>query len=112
MDGKVTIYYDGTCTMCSGFVDKIQKGSQESRFESVDASEGHLGAGISKEEAMHEVHVVDEKGRIHSGADGILAVLAQYPGWRWAAKLGHLPGIHFFVRLGYRIVAANRHRFN
>ncbi len=96
--------------MCSGFVDKIQKSTRASDFASVDASHGHAEAGISREDAMHEVHVA-QGGKMYRGAEGILKVLEQYPRWRWLAMIGGLPIIKSLVSLGYRIVAVNRHRF-
>jgi len=111
MDGKIKIYYDGTCSMCSGVVNKIEKSSAGHKFESLDASDGNSEAGITQEDAMHEVYVLDEDGTMHKGADGIIKVLEQYPRWCLLARLGRLPVIKQLVNFGYRAVAANRHRF-
>ena len=106
----MTIYFDGTCAVCKGFVQRIQLSSKGDTFASVDASKGDLQTGITSEEAMYEVHMVDEAGVMHKGADAILKIVEQYPRWRVLAKVGRWPVIKQCVSLVYRIVAANGYR--
>lgn len=111
MDKKIEIYYDGSCRICTAGVEKVMHSSHGRSFEHKDVSSGALPEGISKEATMKEMHVIDGSGTLYKGAAGALRILEEYPRWRWLARVGRLPLIYPFVSLGYKIVAANRHRF-
>jgi predicted DCC family thiol-disulfide oxidoreductase YuxK len=108
---KIIVYYDGTCRLCSGIVEKLEQSSQSEKFESVDAAHDELPTSISKKAAMRDVHVVDERGRVYAGADAVLHIIDEYPRWRWVSSIVKLPGMRQLAALGYRVVADNRHRF-
>lgn len=62
--------------------------------------------------ALHNMHAIDEAGRIYAGGDAILRILEEYPRWRWLARVGRVWGIRHLVYVAYRIVATHRRRFN
>ncbi|RIL05009.1 MAG: MBL fold metallo-hydrolase [Proteobacteria bacterium] len=68
-----------------------------------------LPAQITKTQAEKEIHFIDEAGKIHRNIDAILEIWGRSRGTSWLIKLGKLPGIKHLLRLGYRLVAANRH---
>jgi predicted DCC family thiol-disulfide oxidoreductase YuxK len=107
---KVKIYYDGVCNLCSGLADTIDQSEHGANFSLNDISKDPLPQGVSKEEAMHDVHVVDESGTMYRGADAVLRVLDMYPGFRWIAALGRLPGLHLIAMGVYRVVEQTRYR--
>ena len=107
---KVHIYYDGTCKMCSGIVQKLEHSSQGSLFSPTKIAE-HLPEGVTTSEARRDVHAVDKNGTVYRGADAVLYIISQYPQWRWVAFMGRLPLIRQVVRILYRIIADNRQRF-
>jgi predicted DCC family thiol-disulfide oxidoreductase YuxK len=112
MDKKIEIYYDGTCRICTAGVESVASSSRGNSFEKRNIHEVFLPRGISSSEASREIHVVDEKGEVHKGAAGALRILEEYSRWRWLVRLAKLPFVYPFVSLGYKLVAANRHRFN
>ena len=102
----ITMYYDKSCRLCSGLAKKFE------HVHEVQAvpTEVALPAGVSKEEAARDVHVVDGT-RIYKGADAVIHVLEQDSRWRLLARIAQLPLVRQCVRALYRIVADNRHRF-
>lgn len=106
---KISIYYDGSCNLCSGLTDRIDLSEHGSAFTLTDISKGRLPVGVSKEEAMHDVHVVDQNGRMYRGVDAVLRILEEYPRLRWLAVIGSFPGFRQLFMFMYRIVERTRY---
>jgi predicted DCC family thiol-disulfide oxidoreductase YuxK len=104
---KAHIYYDSTCRLCIGIVNKIERSSQKKEFESIPVGQ-QLPPGISEEDAMRDVYAVDEHGTVRKGADALLYIISRYPRWRWLATIGKLPVMYQLLWMGYRIVADTR----
>lgn len=109
-DRKIEIFYDGTCNLCSGMVERIDKSSKKESFEARAVSEEQLPHGIDHEAAMRDVHVVDETGRIYAGAEAVLRILDEYPRLQTLARIGRFPGIKHLLAILYRVVAMTRYR--
>ena len=103
----MTVYYDGLCRGCSVAADTMR--TPESHIDFVDANKVPLPTGISFQDAMHDVHVVEESGTTYKGSEAILRILDEYPHWRWLAASGRLPGMRNLAAALYRIVAHNRY---
>lgn len=112
MGQKIEIYYDGSCDVCSTGADKVCSSAQGQKFEKVDITTGNLPPNVTSREAWRDVYVVDQNGEVLKGGDGVLRVLQEFPEWRWLARHGHNPFIKPLILGLYRIIAANRHRFN
>ena len=106
---KIRVYYDGLCNLCAGIMDNVEKSSKGGIFEHKDITKGELPQGMSLEEAMHDVHVVDEAGRMHKGADAVLKMFEYYPHLTWLATLGRLPGVDLLAAAIYRIIEKTRY---
>ena len=106
---KVTIFYDGMCNLCSGLADTLDESKRGSDFILNDISNGVLPAGVSKEAAMRDVHVLDESGHIYRGAEAVLRILKGYPRMRWIATIGAVPGFKQLLMLAYRVVEKTRY---
>lgn len=104
-----TILYDGECSLCKIVIKRVNNSSQKTSFKPVDVHKSTLPTGITSEQVEKELHVVDSAGKIIKGGDAILAIVSEYPRWKWLATIGRLPGAAQAVRLGYKLVAANRH---
>ena len=111
MDKKIDIYYDGSCPMCSVFADTVVNSPLGEKFAKQDVTQGTLPEGATFDEVWKEMYVV-ENGKQYKGADAVLRVMEEYPLGRPIAFLGTLPILNQLAHLLYRIVAANRHRFN
>jgi predicted DCC family thiol-disulfide oxidoreductase YuxK len=109
---KLSIYYDGLCTMCTATMRKLQDSSQGDSFHMADVTKGERPPGMGEDEALHSMHVIDERGVTYKGGAAVIRILAQYPRWRWFARIAGLPGVRRIVCLLYRFVATHRRRFN
>ncbi len=106
---KIAIYYDGLCNLCAGLADKVDASQKESTFELKDIHKAGTLGDMAMDEAMHDVHVVDETGKMYKGADAILRIFAEYPHLKWLAKIGSLPGFRQLAMLIYRLVEKTRY---
>jgi len=104
-----TIYFDGSCPMCSSLIRRIAASKEGEQFDCVDSNSSHLPDGLSREAVDKKIHVVDESGKVNTSSDGIWKIAEAYPRLRWIARLGMLPGIRQLSRLGYAVVAHYRH---
>ncbi len=106
---RITVYYDGVCNLCSGLMDTVDKSSHGSSFVHADISQGSLPEGVTQAEAMRDVHVVDQAGRLHKGADAVFNILEQYPRWRLIVWMGRLPVFNLVAAGLYRAVEKTRY---
>lgn len=106
---KSKVYYDGTCPMCTVFVDTVDKSSKAKIFEMVDIHKGKLPEGKTFKEMTQEIYVKEDNGTLHRNADAILKIIGSFHGWQWVEKLGKLPVINWLLHVGYNIIAQNRH---
>lgn len=104
-----TIYYDGSCPMCTAIINKVGDSSKKGRFNPQDITEDSLPQNFAKHEVEKEIHVVDADGKIYKNAEAILEILEEYPRWKLLVKIGRLPVIKRSLPIGYKFVAANRH---
>lgn len=106
---KQTIYYDGSCPLCTVFADTVASSSKKDSVVLKDITKDPLPEGFSSEAVQREIHVVGKDGVLYKNADAILEVLSQYPLWRPLVWLGRLPGIRTMLPYGYNALARNRH---
>jgi len=107
---KPTIYYDGSCPVCSAEIGYYQgkDRAQALCFVDVSRTEVELPAGLTRQQAMARFHVRGDDGRLSSGAAAFAAVWARLPGWRWAARCAALPGVLVVLEFGYRLFLLGR----
>ena len=58
---RKTVHYDGTCDFCKVVVSKLDT----NKVRLSDASRSSLPKGITKKQAMEEIHLVDSDGKIY-----------------------------------------------
>lgn len=102
---KSTVYFDGSCSLCSAEIGYYRRKDQDRALCFVDISESGAVApdGITKERAMGRFHVRAIDGRLLSGAAAFVEVWTRLPRWRWAARAASLPGVTMVLERGYRI---------
>ena len=101
-----TVYYDGSCPLCSTEVSFYRKreGAQAITFVDVSDAEQRTNLGdLDSEQAMRRFHVRDANGTLHSGARGFFLLWRQLPAFRWLAYLGRLPGVTSLAEGLYRL---------
>jgi predicted DCC family thiol-disulfide oxidoreductase YuxK len=108
-DCRKTIYYDGSCRMCTAIIKKVNDSSQKEKFNPKDLTKDPLPQNITKTAAEKEIHVIDENGKIYKNAEAILKILEEYPKWRFLVAIGRLPIIKQLLPIGYKFIASHRH---
>jgi predicted DCC family thiol-disulfide oxidoreductase YuxK len=99
-----TVFYDGSCALCSAEIALYRRQDQAGALQLVDVSHPSqaLPEGLSQPQAMARFHVLDAQGRLLSGAEAFVQVWASLPRWRWLAKLARVPGALWVMERGYR----------
>ncbi len=99
-----TLYFDGSCPLCSAEIDHYasRDGSDQLTFVDVSAKDADLGTGLECGDAMRRFHVRLPDGTLLSGARAFVAVWASLPGWAGAARLAKIPGAMSVLEVAYR----------
>ena len=105
----LTVYFDGSCPLCRAEIglNSAQKGADRIRFQDVAATGERfaepLGVDLAEEQALARFHLRLADGTLVSGAAAFVQIWMQLPAWRWAARLGSLPGVMPLLELAYRM---------
>ena len=93
-----TSYYNGACPVCRSEMMRYKRDADASgapvkwvdiaRAENKDAL-AHLG--ISQDMAYRRIYILDAEGKPRVGVDGLIALWAAIPRWRWLARFVALP---------------------
>ena len=104
-EAATTVYYDGSCPLCSLEIGHYAKQANGEKLCFVDVSAGtsDLGDELSRDAAMKRFHARLPDGSLVSGARAFVAVWDTLPRWRWAARIARLPGVTPVLEVGYRL---------
>jgi predicted DCC family thiol-disulfide oxidoreductase YuxK len=104
-DACLTVYYDGSCPLCTFEIDHYaaQQGGERLRFVDVSRAGANIGSDLAVQDAMARFHVRQRDGRLISGARAFTAIWQQLPRWRWAARLAKLPGVTMTLEGAYKL---------
>lgn len=103
-EAAIEVYYDGGCPLCRREI-ALYSGLQPLGpiiWRDVSGQLDLLPKGRTQADLLARFHVAGPDGRLVSGASAFLALWERLPGWRWAAKLGRLPGVPTLLEWGYR----------
>lgn len=109
----IIVLYDGLCGLCSKEIRYYQRIAPEGVFDWRDVARYPAAAadlGVSRVDALRELHARDAEGRDHVGVDAFILIWRQMKGWRRLAWVTALPGIRQVARFVYRKGAAWRFR--
>ena len=112
---ELTVLYDGACGLCRTSVQRVRPYDRSGKIEFIDLNDASVAARfpqVDRREAMRWMQAVDSRGTVSSGVDAWARIGQLLPGWRYAAWLLLVPGIHFFAQYGYAFIARNRYRWN
>ncbi len=103
-DDVPSIYYDGSCPLCTAEINHYASRIGRSKLQLVDVSmEGaDLKSDLGVEDAMSRFHVRKPDGELLSGAKAFVEVWRLAPGWTWAACLASIPGVLPIMEFSYR----------
>jgi predicted DCC family thiol-disulfide oxidoreductase YuxK len=107
------VFYDGSCPLCRREIAHYRRIDSTARLRWVDAvnePETLARHGLSLQQAMAELHVLDGDGRWQRGVDAFLVIWQQLPAYRWLAKLVTALGLSRLLGFFYRHFAAWRYR--
>jgi predicted DCC family thiol-disulfide oxidoreductase YuxK len=99
-----TIYFDGSCALCSIEIDHYASrvGGDKLGFIDVSRNDARLGADLTSDTAMRRFHVRRSDGSLVSGARAFVEVWDTLPGWQWAARVARIRGVLPVLEVGYR----------
>jgi predicted DCC family thiol-disulfide oxidoreductase YuxK len=104
----ISVFYDGSCQMCTTIIEKIDDSSKGQKFSIQDITKDPLPSGFTRNDVEKEIHVVAD-GKVYKSAEAILKILEEYRFWKCFVWIGRLPIIKQILLFGYRIIAAHRH---
>jgi predicted DCC family thiol-disulfide oxidoreductase YuxK len=101
----LTVYFDGSCPLCSAEIGHYSglAGSERLCFVDVSAPGADAGTDLPTEAALRRFHVRQADGRLLSGAPAFVAIWGMLPAWSPAARLARVPGAVSLLELGYRL---------
>ncbi|MFI8852077.1 thiol-disulfide oxidoreductase DCC family protein [Streptomyces sp. NPDC053499] len=109
------LLYDGDCGFCTSAVRfaerRVRPRCTYEPWQFADPAE--LAAlGVTRERAEHEVLWVTPAGAVYGGAQAVAKALLSAGGGAWpvVGAVLTLPPFRWAAHVGYRVIAANRHR--
>lgn len=117
MDGRHTLFYDGSCGLCDRSVQLVLAHDRADRFRFAPLQGayavrtlGERGIKLGPDAPLETVYVLTADGRLLDRSDAALFIASQLTGWPSVGRL--LRVVPRAVReLGYRFVAEHRHRW-
>ncbi len=113
-DFPLYVFYDGSCAVCASEIEHYQRLDRENRLilENI-ALPGFIAAahGISREDFLYQLHVIDNGGRVYRGVEAFWAIWQAFPSSTLYGLLGTaimLPLVNPLARLCYRCFARIR----
>ncbi|WP_371809423.1 thiol-disulfide oxidoreductase DCC family protein [Ruegeria sp. HKCCD6604] len=99
-----TVYYDGSCPLCSVEIEHYAscEGAERLRFVDVSKPNVRIDEDLTRQEAMDRFTVRRPDGELVSGARAFTELWGTLPKWRWLARVASLPGITPLLELAYR----------
>jgi predicted DCC family thiol-disulfide oxidoreductase YuxK len=110
---RPVVFYDGACPLCRREIAHYRRVDHAGRLRWVDAAgEVHTlaGFGLSLEDAMAELHVLDAAGAWQRGVDAFVVIWEHLPRYRWLARLVSALGLRGPLGFAYQRFAAWRYR--
>jgi len=105
-----TLLFDGDCGFCTtaaGLAARVAPDAVVVPYQRADLD----ALGVRAEDAAAALQWVATDGRVYAGAAAAARLLVSAGrAWRPIGRLLLLPGVRTVADLGYRLVAANRHR--
>lgn len=106
----VTLYYDGSCRLCSGEIRNLENRDTSGRLAFVDCSaEGFTGGPAPRAALMEAIHAVDAAGRVYTGVATFRVAYAA-AGLPMVSTLLGLPGLSHAAARAYPVLVRHRHR--
>jgi predicted DCC family thiol-disulfide oxidoreductase YuxK len=108
------VFYDGSCRVCAGEMEVYRSKDHEGRLQFVDIAVADFDPkpyGISLEEFMHQMHVIDRSGTVYRGVEAFRVIWLAFPDsprLQLLAALVDWPPLRPPARLAYWLFARFR----
>jgi predicted DCC family thiol-disulfide oxidoreductase YuxK len=112
---SATVFYDGACPLCRREIAHYRRlrGADELAWVDISQDQAALDAhGLSREQAMKRLHVLDASGGWQTGAWAFAELWSQLAAYRWLANLLRMTGTLPMLDRAYGVFArwrVNRH---
>jgi predicted DCC family thiol-disulfide oxidoreductase YuxK len=123
------VVYDAECALCAGAVRQLAavRGARaELRFVPLQALEAKADGmretvapepngwpdrltRLDPEALRAQMHVVQADGAVFAGAEAVVRIMRELPGWRFLSRLYRVPGLGRAADAAYRYVARRRY---
>lgn len=108
----LTVLYDGDCGICTATARAVGRLDRRRRLDFVAAQVAHIAAAPPRALLLVRLHSVDDRGRWSSGAEAAVEIARRVPALWIVSAVARVPGALVVYELGYRLLAANRHRLS
>jgi predicted DCC family thiol-disulfide oxidoreductase YuxK len=108
------IVYDGECRFCDWSVRRIQKLDRHRQFEYLPRQAPGVESRfpvLAASDFNTGLRLIDTDATIFVGADAVHQIYRRMPPYHLLAWIYRVPVLRQFFRVGYGLVARNRHRF-
>jgi predicted DCC family thiol-disulfide oxidoreductase YuxK len=100
-EGTTTVLFDGGCSLCRREIAHYRKLDSAKRVQWLDIHrdpDSVAVAGVSWDEAMQRLHVLQPDGTLRTGVYAFVAIWRELPGYRWLARVvSVVPGLVFVM---------------
>jgi predicted DCC family thiol-disulfide oxidoreductase YuxK len=106
MSDRLTVYYDGSCPICSREIGFYRARPGADGFDWVNvagAGSEVLGPGLSRDAALARMHVRRGDGTLLTGAAAFAEMWRHMPGFRVLGAVLSLRPLLAVAELGYRV---------
>ena len=108
----IKVYYDGNCGLCSKEINYYNKIDKNNIFEWVNIYTHDIDLkklGITKSEALMELHALDENGKMYKGVDSFILIWKNLSFfWSILGILVSFYPIYLTAKFAYRKFAIQR----
>jgi predicted DCC family thiol-disulfide oxidoreductase YuxK len=112
---KITVFYDGKCSLCAREIAHYQKIATQDKFYFCDItqdSKQFTQLGFETTSGLRQLHVLNSHGHVKIGLDAFITIWRELKGWKYLAMIANLPGIHFILSRVYKSFATWRFKKN
>jgi predicted DCC family thiol-disulfide oxidoreductase YuxK len=108
MGDRLTVYFDGSCPVCSREIGFYRARPGADGFDWVNVAAGGsevevLGPGLSRNAALARMHVRRADGTLLAGAAAFAEMWRHMPGFRLLGLVLSIPPVLAVAELGYRV---------
>lgn len=103
--GLMTVFYDGSCPLCSAESVHYRRMDMHERlrFRDVSKADVVLEPELDRSALMARFHVRLADGALLSGAATFVSLWSRLPRWRWIAYAAEASGAMLLLKMAYRL---------